>query len=154
MENIKTVKLLVEAGKASAGPPLGPALGQMKLNVSKVVEEINNKTKSFLGMKIPVTLYVNMKTREYEIEVGLPTTSALLKKEISESGKEKNVELKKVIKIAKEKMGDMFVSDLKAAVKTVLGVAVSMGVKVDGKSPKKVIKEINEGLHDSLLEPV
>ncbi len=154
MENIKTVKLLVEAGKASAGPPLGPALGQMKLNVSKVVEEINNKTKSFLGMKIPVTLYVNMKTREYEIEVGLPTTSALLKKEISESGKEKNVELKKVIKIAKEKMGDMFVSDLKAAVKTVLGVAVSMGVKVDGKSPKKVIKEINEGLHDSLLELV
>ena len=63
------IKLLVEGGKANPGPPLGPALGPLGLNVGKVVQKINQETARFEGMKVPVTLIVDRKTKEFEVEV-------------------------------------------------------------------------------------
>jgi len=76
----ETVEVLVPGGKATAGPPLGPALGPLGINVKAVVDEINRKTAEFNGMQVPVTVTVDDK-RNFTIEVGIPPTAALIKKE-------------------------------------------------------------------------
>src|SRR3989344_4214537 len=75
------VSVLIEGGKASPAPPLGPALAPLGVNIGKIVSEINEKTKDFTGMKVPVTIDVNSKTKDYEITVGSPPASALIIKE-------------------------------------------------------------------------
>ncbi|HIE34016.1 MAG TPA: 50S ribosomal protein L11, partial [Candidatus Altiarchaeales archaeon] len=77
-----TIEVLVEGGKASGGPPLGPAIGPLGLNINEVVNTINQKTAEFEGMKIPVKVTVDTDTKEYAISVGSPPTSALIKKEL------------------------------------------------------------------------
>jgi large subunit ribosomal protein L11 len=154
------IEALVEGGKASAGPPLGPALGPAGVNIGRVVEVINEKTKDFKGMKVPVKVIVDPSTKDFEIEVGSPPTSALILKELgvekgSGDAKENivgDLSFEAVKKIAKMKRGSMLASDLKAAVKEVLGVCVSMGVTVEGKLAKEVQKEISQGLYDDKLE--
>jgi len=74
------VEALVAGGKASAGPPLGPALGPLGVNVAQVVAKINEMTKDLNGMQVPVKVTVKSRT-EFEVEVGTPPTSALILKE-------------------------------------------------------------------------
>ena len=81
MANKQTISSLVTGGEASAGPPLGPAVGPMGVNIMQVIDAINEKTSDFKGMKIPVTVSVDSDTKEWEIEVGIPSASALLLKE-------------------------------------------------------------------------
>src|SRR3990167_4744123 len=78
---LQTVEIMVEGGKATAAPPLGPALGPMGVNIGQVVSSINNKTKSFAGMKVPVKVIIDKNTKKFDIEVGTPPTSQLIKKE-------------------------------------------------------------------------
>ncbi|TDA35399.1 MAG: 50S ribosomal protein L11, partial [Hadesarchaea archaeon] len=73
------IKLLVEGGKANPGPPLGPALGPLGVNVGQVVQKINQATAKFSGMKIPVIITVDRKTKEFQIEVRSPPVSVLIK---------------------------------------------------------------------------
>jgi large subunit ribosomal protein L11 len=145
------INLLVEGGKATAGPPLGPALGPLKVDVNKVVEEINKKTKEFEGMKVNVKVIVD-ENKNFRIEVGTPPTSALILKEIgAEKGaksKEEvpgNISLEQVIKIAKIKRGSSLSKSLKSVVLEVLGTCLSMNVTCEGRNPKEIIKEIKEG---------
>ena len=77
----QSVDALVEGGKASAAPPLGPALGPLGVNIGQVVAEINKKTASFQGMQVPVKVNVDTDTKEFNITVGTPPASALIKKE-------------------------------------------------------------------------
>lgn len=154
---VETIEVLVEGGKANAGPPLGPALGPLGVNVMQVVNAINEKTKHFDGMKVPVKVIVDPKTKSFEIEVGTPPVTALILKELGiEKGsgnpreeKVGNLSMDQVIKIAKMKYGDLLGKDLKRKVKEVIGSCVSIGVNVEGKSPKEVQKEIDEGKYDS-----
>lgn len=154
-----TVDVLVDGGKASAGPPLGPMLGPTGINLYMVVQKINELTKDFAGLKVPVKVTVDEETKEFWVEVGVPPASALILKEL---GKEKgsgdtksniigDLKMEQVIKVAKAKMSGLIVKSLKAAVKTVLGTCVSMGVIVEGKNPREVQKEIDEGKWDHLL---
>ena len=62
----ETIETLIEGGKASAAPPLGPALGPLKVNIGQVVADINKKTADFKGMKVPVKVIVDTKTKEFE----------------------------------------------------------------------------------------
>jgi large subunit ribosomal protein L11 len=150
------IKLLVEGGKANPGPPLGPALGPLGVNVAQVVQKINQETAKFSGMKVPVILTVDRKTKEFQIEVGSPPVSVLVKKELGlekgakTPGKETvgNLSLSQVIQIAKQKGG----KDLKAKVKEVLGTCKSMGVTVEGKDPVEVQREIEEGRYEEELK--
>jgi large subunit ribosomal protein L11 len=150
------IKLLVEGGKANPGPPLGPALGPLGVNVAQVVQKINQETAKFSGMKVPVILTVDRKTKEFQIEVGSPPVSVLVKKELGlekgakTPGKETvgNLSLSQVIRIAKQKGG----RDLRAKVKEVLGTCKSMGVTVEGKDPVEVQREIEEGRHEEELK--
>jgi large subunit ribosomal protein L11 len=155
----KIVEALVNGGQATAGPPLGPALGPLGVNVLAIVEKINEITKEYSGMKVPVKISVNTENKEFEVTVGTPTTSALI---ISELGVAKgsgvpntekigDLSLEQAIRIAKLKGNNILARDLKAAVNEVLGTGVSMGVTVEGKDPREVQKEINEGKHDALL---
>ncbi len=147
------VKLLIEGGKATPGPPIGPTLSPLGLPVGKVVADINKATSKYAGMKVPVIIKVNPTTKEYTIEVGSPPVSALIKKELRiEKGAHSpgsewvgSISLEKVVDIAKQKMDQMNAASLEAAVKEVLGTCVSMGVKVDEKDPKEVIRALEKG---------
>ena len=58
---------LIEGGKATGGPPFGPALGPLGVNIAKIVDEINQKTKSFEGIKVPVKVIVDPATKNYRV---------------------------------------------------------------------------------------
>lgn len=153
------IKVLIEGGKASAGAPLGPALGPLGVNIGDVVSQINEKTKGFAGMKVPVTVSVDAGTKTFEISVGSPPTSALIKKEISldkGSGNPKvefkgNLTMAQVKKIAEMKLEKLASYKIKSAAKEIVGVCNSMGVTVEGKPGKEAMKEITEGKFDSVL---
>ncbi len=154
------VEVLVEGGKASPGPPLGPAIGPLGLNVKQVIDEINKATKDFEGMQVPVKVIVeDPKKKTFRIEVGVPPTSQLIKKELSlPKGSSEPVHsisgdlsMEQVIKIAKMKIDQMLAPDLKAAAKEVMGTALSMGVTVEGKDPREVQREIDAGTYDELF---
>ena len=130
----ETIELLVEGGKATAAPPLGPSLAPLKVNVGHIVAEINKKTAEMAGMKVPVKVTVDTATKEFDISVGTPPVSALIKKELklekgsSEAGKARVGDLsdKQVKRIAKIKFG----SDDKRFTEMIKGTARSMGVSV------------------------
>ena len=153
-----TVETLVDGGKSSAGPPLGPALGPLGVNIGKVIEEINRKTKDFEGMKVPVKVIVDEK-KNFEIVVGTPPTSSLILKELNlEKGAQKpgsevvgDLSIEKVLKIAKMKREGMLSEKIESNVKEFLSTCLSVGVTVDGKNPKQVIKEISEGKYSDVL---
>ncbi len=153
------LEVLVDGGKATPGPPLGPALGPMGVNVIQVVNAINEKTKAFMGMKVPVTLLVDSKTKAFEIKVGTPPTSALILKEIKVekgSGSPKatkvgNLTVEQVQRIAEMKKDSMLAKDKKTRFREVVGTCVSMGVTVDGKDPKVVLKQIEKGEYQGIF---
>ena len=159
MADLKVVEALVNGGQATAGPPLGPALGPLGVNVLAIVNKINEVTQDFSGMKVPVKVSVNTETKEFEVSVGTPTTSALLVSELGvtkgsgvpNTEKVGDLTMEQVMKIARMKRADVLGRDMKAAVKEVLGTGVSMGVTVLGKDPREIQKEIDEGKHDALL---
>jgi large subunit ribosomal protein L11 len=156
----KVVEALVAGGQATAGPPLGPALGPLGVNVLAIVNKINEVTKDYAGMKVPVKVIVDTETKEFEVTVGTPTTSALIVSELKiekGSGSPKaqkvgNLSMEQVVRIARLKQVELLSPNLKAAAKEVLGSCVSMGVTVEGKDPKEVQKEVDEGKHDAALE--
>ena len=160
MSERKVVEALVSGGQATAGPPLGPALGPLGVNVLAIVNKINEVTKSYAGMKVPVKITVDAETKEFEVSVGTPTTSALIVSELGvakgsgapKTEKVGNLSMAQVIRVAKIKRSKLLARDLRAAVKEVLGSCVSMGVNVEDKDPREVQKEIDEGQYDTLLE--
>ena len=157
MANKQTISSLVTGGEASAGPPLGPALGPMGVNIMQVIDTINEKTSDFKGMKIPVTVSIDSDTKKWEIEVGIPSASALLLKEAGiqkgsgTSGTEwiGEVSADMIAKVAKVKLETSYASSLKSVAKQIVGTCVSLGIKVEGKTPKEFTAEINEGKWDS-----
>jgi large subunit ribosomal protein L11 len=154
------IKALVEGGKASAGPPLGPALGPLGVNIMDIINSINDKTKQFDGMKVPVKVIVDPKTKKFEIEVGTPPASSLIFKELGlekgsgSAGTHKigNLTVDQAIKIAKMKQDNLLGKELKHKTKEVIGTCVSIGVTVEGKKPQEIQKAIDEGEYDSKFQ--
>jgi large subunit ribosomal protein L11 len=156
-----TIPAIVEGGRANAGPPLGPALGPLGVNIGGIIDEINKKTGPFAGLKVPVKVIVDKNTKKFEIEVGSPSTGELVKKEAGvEKGRKGgaedpktvgNLKFEQVVKVAKMKSSSSLVRDLKNGVKEVLGTCVSLGITVDGKDARESIKEVDEGKRNSQL---
>ena len=152
----KTIEALVEAGKATAGPPLGPALGPMGVNIGQVISEINKKTAEFKGMQVPVKVIIDESTKEFDIKVGTPPTTSLIKKETgvdkgSKNPKEEKVAdvlIEQIIKVAKMKEDALLGKTLKEKVKEIIGTCNSMGVLVEGVPAVDAIKLVNEGKFD------
>jgi large subunit ribosomal protein L11 len=156
----QVISALVDGGQATGGPPLGPSLGPLGLNIGEVISTINQKTKDFRGMKVPVKVIVDPATKAFEVEVGTPTTSALILQELGlEKGSGEtpvsvagDLSLQGALKVARMKKDGMLAASDKAAVMEVLGTCVSMGVTVEGRRPQEVQKEISQGKHDGLFE--
>jgi large subunit ribosomal protein L11 len=155
----ETVEILIDGGKATPGPPLGPAIGPLGINMMQVVEQINQKTADFDGMKVPVKIIVDIGTKEFEIKVGTPPTTALIMDELKiekgsqDPGQDKVADLnvEQALKIAKMKFDALLSNDYKNAAKEVIGTCVSMGITVEGKDPREVQREIDQGMYDDTL---
>jgi large subunit ribosomal protein L11 len=160
MGDKKSVSALVSGGEASAGPPLGPALGPMGVNVLQVVNMINDKTKDFPGMKVPVKVEVDSESKKFTVEVGIPPTAALVSKEAgitkgsgaAGTNFAGNITMASAVKIAKMKIDSSYAKDLKSAVKEVIGSCVSSGVKVEEKPAKEVFSDISAGKYNELFK--
>jgi large subunit ribosomal protein L11 len=153
----ETIELLVEGGEASAGPPLGPALGPTDVNVGEVVQAINEETADFEGTEVPVT--VTVEDGDYEIEVGLPPTAALVKDELGfETGSGRpqaefvaDMSAEQLKKVAEMKADDLLSYDTKNAAKEIAGSCVCLGVRIEGEDPREAARRIDEGEFDDVL---
>jgi large subunit ribosomal protein L11 len=150
------VKILAEGGDMKPGPALSQKLGPAGINVNQVIEKVNEATKDFKGMKVPVELEIDPSTKEFDIKVFSPPASELLKKELNiekGSGRQKkfkqaNASIEQIILIAKTKFPNLLCKDLKSAVKTIVGTCVSLGILIENKAATDIEKEIEEGKYD------
>jgi large subunit ribosomal protein L11 len=159
MVDKKIVELLVSGGQVTAGPPLGPALGPLGVNTMAVVNKINELTRDYAGMKVPVKVAVDVENKEFEVSVGTPTASALVVSELKiekgsgtpNTAKVGNLSMDQVVRIARIKRSELLAQTLKGAAKEMLGTCVSMGVTVEGRDPREVQTEIDEGKYEELF---
>lgn len=160
MAEAQKISSLVTGGSASAGPPLGPALGPMGVNIMEVIKAINEKTKDFEGMKVPVTVSVFPDTKKWEIEIGIPSAAALV---LKEAGLQKgsgtsgtdwvgDIGMDTVVKVAKTKLEKSYSNSIKSVSKEIIGTCLCLGIKIEGKSPKEITAEINDGKWDEKLK--
>ena len=153
---MRVVEVLVPGGKATPGPPLGPTLGPLGINIKAVIDKINEETKAFNGMQVPVKVIIDDK-KQFTIQVGTPPTSSLIKKEIrielgSETPSEKfvgNLTIKQAVAVANMKRSNSLSKTLKNGVKEVIGTCSTMGVTIEGMKAKEAIVAINSGKFDS-----
>jgi large subunit ribosomal protein L11 len=151
------IKLIVDGGNMKPGPAVSQQLGPMGVNLGQVISDVNEATSGFKGIKVPVELTVDSKTKEYEIKVSSPPVAELLKKELgiekgsAEPHKSKigNLAIENIINIAKTKLPNLLAKDLKAAVKLVLGTCVSIGILIENKTPQEITAEVESGVYDS-----
>jgi len=159
MADKKIVELLINGGQANAGPPLGPALGPLGVNTMAIVNKINELTRDYAGMKVPVKVAVDVETKSFEVTVGTPTASALIVSELKiekgsgtpNTAKVGNLNMEQVVRIAKIKRPELLAPTLKDAAKEMLGTCVSIGVTVEGKDPREVQAEIDDGKYEELF---
>ncbi len=126
----------------------------------QVISAINDKTKDFEGMKVPVTVSVDPDSKKWEIEIGIPSAAALILKEAGiqkgsgTSGTEwvGDIGMDSIVKVAKTKLETSYASSLKSVVKTIVGTCLPLGIKVEGKTPKEITGEITEGKWDEKFQ--
>jgi len=154
----QTIEVMVEGGKATAAPPIGPSIAPLKINVQAVVDKINEKTKEMAGMQVPIKVIVNEETKEFEVEVGTPPVSALIKKELGLDKGAKEAGLIRVADLSEEQAKRIartkFGTDDEKALSQVEGTARSMGVTI-GKGvvtdeEKKKYEEIENAKEEEL----
>ncbi|MFH1721167.1 MAG: 50S ribosomal protein L11 [Candidatus Altiarchaeota archaeon] len=151
MAKKETIEVLVEGGKANAGPPLGPALGPTGINVADVISKINEKTADYSGMKVPVKVVIDASEKTFEIEIGSPPTSALIKKEL---GIEKgtgdgkpvgDLTYDQLVKITNMKSDQLLGADQVAKMKEIIGSCQSIGITIEGRTAKHAFEALERG---------
>ena len=150
------IKLLVDGGSMKPGPALSQKLGPAGIPINQVIQKVNESTKAFGGIQVPVELDVNPSTKEFEVRVFSPPVAGLLKKELKiekGSGAQKkfkvaNASIEQIISLAKTKSQNLLCKDLKTAVKTVVGTCASLGILIESKPATEVEQEIKEGKYD------
>jgi large subunit ribosomal protein L11 len=150
------IKLLVEGGAMKPGPALSQQLGPMGINIGQVISDVNESTKDYKGLQVPVEVDVDAGTKEFKIKVFSPPVSGLVKKEIgiekgsALQGKEKvaNASIEQIIAVAKRKHPNMLCRSLKSAVKTVIGTCVSLGILIENKEAYEIEKDVDDGEYD------
>ena len=131
------VKLQLNAGKATAQPPVGPALGSYGINIQAFIKEFNERTKNSMGLIIPavITIYAD---RSFSFILKTPPAAVLIKKacglESASAAPNKNkvatITKEQVKNIAETKMPDLNAANLETAMSMIAGTARSMGVTV------------------------
>lgn len=154
------IKLLIDGGDMKPGPAIAQQLGPLGINIGKVISKINEATKEFKGVKVPVELNVNEKTKDFTIKTSSPPTAELLKKELGlEKGtadhkklKVGNASIEDIIKVTKIKYPNMLEKEFKSAVKSILGTCASIGIFVENKEPKELLIDITTGNFDKEIK--
>jgi large subunit ribosomal protein L11 len=154
------IKLLVEGGEMKPGPAVAQQLGPMGINMGQVISEVNKATSEFKGMKVPVELNIDKKTKKFTVKTSSPPTAELIKKELKlEKGSNDhkqvqvgNASIEDIIKIAKIKYSNMLEKNFKNAVKSILGTCASVGIFVENENPNELIKEVEKGKFDKEIE--
>ena len=152
------IKLITQAGSMKPNPALAQKMGPLGMNMGKIIGDVNKATAGHPGMKLPVTLDINTKTKEVKVIVGQPSTSELLKKEFGiakgsgqpQKFKTANVPIETLIKVAIEKQA--LEKTLKSALKTVVGSCRTLGFLIENKEPAEVTAEIDKGVYDKLID--
>ncbi|MFW6304173.1 MAG: 50S ribosomal protein L11 [Candidatus Saliniplasma sp.] len=152
----KTIEALVDAGEVSAGPPLGPELGPLGVNIMEIIDAVNEKTKRFEGMKVPIKLVVDTESGEYDISIGTPPTSALIKEKLgiekgsgtAHSNIVADMSIEEAMEVAEMKEDDLLGKSIKEKTKEIAGTCVSMGITVEGKDPREFQKLVDQGEYD------
>jgi len=135
---VAKIKLQIPAGQANPAPPVGPALGEHKVNIMEFCKKFNEATKNEEpGLIIPVEITV-YQDRSFDFVLKQPPVAVLLKKAagIQKGSPEPNrlkvgrVTMEQVRRIAERKLPDLNTEDLEAAIRTVLGTAKNMGIEV------------------------
>jgi len=136
---LTTIKLQIPAGQATAGHPVGPALGQHGVNAGEFVRAFNSQTQGQDGMivSVLVTVYGD---RSYSFVLKTPPASVMLKKAAKiakgsgqpNSNKVASVTMKDIRDIAQTKMPDLNASDIESAMRMIEGTAHSMGITIEG----------------------
>lgn len=154
------IKLLVDGGNMKPGPVLSQKLGPLGMNMRDIISKINDATKDMKGLKVPVEVEVEPSTKEFDVKVFSPPVSELLKKELGiekGSGEQNkiqvaNASIEQIISVAKIKLQNLLANDLKAAVKSVVGTCVSLGILIENKPAIEVEQEINQGKYDKEIQ--
>ncbi|MBE7075581.1 MAG: 50S ribosomal protein L11 [Clostridiales bacterium] len=131
------VKLQLEAGKATPGPPVGSSLGPHGINIAGFTKEFNEKTASQAGFIIPVVITI-YEDRSFTFELKTPPAAVLIKKAIgldkgsAKPNKQKvgKITKEQIRKIAETKMPDLNADSIESAMSMIAGAARSMGVEV------------------------
>ena len=134
---VRKLKLAIDGGKASAAPPIGPALGQAKVNIGEFVSRFNGATKERAGEVVPVTVLI-YDDKTFELALKQPQAAYLIKKAAKiEKGSGKNstekvgsISKSALKEIATRKLPDLTANDVEAAMKILAGTARAMGVDV------------------------
>ena len=156
----KKFNFIVPGGGATGGPPIGPALGPMGVNIMQIVAEINKQTGDYNGTPVPVDVLIDTDTKEFKVKVGMLSTFALLTQAAGitkgsgtpHSAKVGDIPFDQLVTVAKKKKAGLYAASLKSATREVLGTCVSMGVTVDGKPAKEVEELIKSGTYDAQLK--
>ena len=131
------VKVQIPAGKATAAPPVGTALGPHGINMGQFIKDYNEKTASLAGTVVPAVVTI-FEDRSFTFVTKSPPAADLIRKEAGiEKGSGKpnkdkvgKISKAQVKKIAETKMNDLNATSLEAAMRMVEGTARSMGVEV------------------------
>ena len=131
------VKVQIQAGKATAAPPVGTALGPHGINMGQFIKEYNERTASLAGTVVPAVVTV-FEDRSYTFVTKSPPAADLIRREAGiekGSGKPNKEKVGKISraavkKIAETKMADLNATSVDGAMKMVEGTARSMGVEV------------------------
>ncbi len=156
---VRVVNVKFPGGQAAQAKDKLEQLEEYGIDVEKLIEELNELTSIYKGFDITVKIAVDTDTGEYDLEVKPPTTTEILLKMVGAkepSGdpmhqKIGDLSFEKIVEIAIMKKPSLLAKTLKAAVKTILGSARSIGITVDGKDAKQVVREVEEGLYDAVL---
>ena len=155
---MKHTVLKIVGGEPPSNAVLSAKLTPFGCNPKKAGEEISKNTKEFTNIRIYVRL--SIQAREIKQVELMPTCSALIIKELKEPVRQRrkvkgavykhtgNLSLEQVKNIAKKMSHKTLARELKGTVKEVLGSCLAVGITVDGKSPKEVTREVDNGQHN------
>lgn len=135
---IAKITLQIPAGQATPAPPVGPALGEHKLNIMDFCKRFNESTKGETpGVVIPVVISVYM-DRSFDFILKQPPAAELIKMAAGiKSGsaqpnrtKVAKISAEQVRRIAERKLPDLNTYKLESAIEIIKGTAKNMGVEV------------------------
>jgi large subunit ribosomal protein L11 len=155
----KIFNFIVNGGQASGGPPIGPALGPLGVNIMSIVNKINQETSDYNGVPVPVDVTIDTDTKEFIVKVGMLSTFALITQTlgVSKGSSTPNsdfigdLSFNQVVDIARRKRDGLFSASMKSAIKEIVGSCQSMGVTVEGQLAKVVQDMIVAGDFDTKI---